>query len=642
VDDDGNPDKDKPPEEVECAKCTVYSTADDPAVRDWVKVRVCAMDLDVDSDNNNDLALPDRSRWEEEVEDVVGDDHRPGKVLLVNDVDYDEDGIVDWADGFDLDPLIPDDDVSTNSQFVPVILEVSNIDFANAKIRIHYDASDPSLIDINAVDPSTMLPHLPSGKLRLWRKNGNEPRSKLPLSQGGDFIAPGVYSPPQLGLSPSQPMTVLFVEAVRASDQVADLAILVEIDPTGTKGFILRDQVRLTAVRIEIIGRDLTDGYERLDYGFAISQPDGSDEWQEEVYRVRVYDPRNSIQPKLLISGHTLPLSRVGTYFETPPFLVIPPSESTPVPQNSGDKLFLTLDEGLWVMEYIVDSYSITILGQQLSLFQRIRRNTRGIVMYFLFPRDIQMRDAIQIVVNNLISSNFRPEYYGHFGMEVHNRIKQILSQKDPNWLFDVYVGPDGKILSIGGPPSSSIPSGSVQIDALYLKFGYKLKVGEKFDPDKILDLYEIKTSIEGDVRKDQLTKLITIMKGRDIKIVRSPKIWDWKSGKWIQNPKYHLTGIILKGTSAIMTIQAVWIFVSPSRQNELLGEMEQKIKEILWYEDIKDWYNKRLSELELVSLIRQYFEPISPSNLSNIMWWKIAVKILSDPWVRESLGRGR
>jgi hypothetical protein len=457
----------------------------------------------VDSDNNNDLALPDRSRWEEEVEDVVGDDHRPGKVLLVNDVDYDEDGIVDWADGFDLDPLIYDDDTSANSRFVPIILEVSGIDFANAKVRIQYNASDPSLIDVNAIDNSTMLPYLPPGKLRLWRKDGNQMRNKLPLSQGGDFVAPGVYSPAQLGLSPSQPMTVLFVEAVRASDQVADLPILVEIDPTGTKGFVLRDQVRLTAVRIEIVGRDFTDGYEGLDYGFAISQPDGSDEWQEEVYRVRIYDPRNSIQPKLLIAGHTLPLSRVGTYFETPPFLVIPPSESTPVPQNSGDKLFLTLDEGLWVMEYIVDSYSITILGQQTSLFQRIRRNIRGIVIYFLFPRDIQMRDAIQIVVNNLISSKFRLEYYGHFGMEVHNRIKQILSQKDPNWLFDVYVGPDGKILSIGGPPSSRIPSGSVQIDALYLKFGYQLKVGEKFDPDKILDLYEIKTSIEGDVRKD-------------------------------------------------------------------------------------------------------------------------------------------
>jgi hypothetical protein len=486
VDDDGNPDKDNPPEEVKCAKCTAYSTADDPAVRDWVKVRVCAMDLDVDSDNNNDLALLDRSRWEEEVEDVVGDDHCPGKVLLVNDVDYDEDDIVDWADGFDLDPLIPDDDVSTNSQFVPVILEVSNIDFANAKIRIHYDASDPSLIDINAVDPSTMLPHLPSGKLRLWRKNGNEPRSKLPLSQGGDFIAPGVYSPAQLGLSPSQPMTVLFVEAVRASDQVADLAILVEIDPTGMKGFILRDQVRLTAVRIEIIGRDLTDGYERLDYGFAISQPDGSDEWQEEVYRVRVYDPRNSIQPKLLISGHTLPLSRVGTYFETPPFLVIPPSESTPVPQNSGDKLLLTLDEGLGTMEYVFGDSDITVLASNVpeflnKLWRRIRK------MFFSRQhRDVQMQKAIKAVVNELRSKEWRPTDLGHFGREVHEKVKNFLKEYgDSNWLFDVYVGPDGKILSIGGRPSGLIPKGSTQIDALYLKPRCRLQVGELFEPNK-------------------------------------------------------------------------------------------------------------------------------------------------------------
>jgi hypothetical protein len=38
VDDDGDPDKDNSPEKVKCAKCTAYSTADDPAVRDWVKV----------------------------------------------------------------------------------------------------------------------------------------------------------------------------------------------------------------------------------------------------------------------------------------------------------------------------------------------------------------------------------------------------------------------------------------------------------------------------------------------------------------------------------------------------------------------------------------------------------------------------
>ncbi|MFA0742903.1 MAG: hypothetical protein DFNUSKGM_003036 [Candidatus Fervidibacter sacchari] len=524
IDDDVNPDFDASPQKLECEKCTVYSNGDDPAVRDWVKVRVCAMDLDVDSDNNNDSALPDRNEREEEAEDVVGDDRRPGKVLLVNDVDYDEDGIVDWADGFDLDPLIPDDDASPNSQFVPIILEVSGIDFANAKVRVQYNASDPSLIDVNTIDNSTMLPYLPPGKLRLWCKNGNEPRSKLPLSHGGDFVAPGVYSPAQLGLSPTQPVTVLFVEAVRESNQVADLPILVEIDPTGTKGFVLWDQVRLTAVRIEIIGRDFAsgaDGYERLDYGFVISQPDVSDEWQEEVYRVRVYDPRNSIQPRLLIAGQTLPLNRLGNYFETPPFVVIPTSASTPVSQSFDDKLLFTLDEGMGIMEYIVDE-GIAILGQQPSWSQSLTRKIFGAI-YSLYPRDIQMRKAIETVVKDLMSSGWRPNDNdpGHFGKEVHNRVKQIL--QGPNWVHDVYVKPDGTILSIGGPPNTVIPEDSVQIDTLYLKDGYQLQVGKRFEPSMIEDLYEIKTSVQGNISRNQRDKLVAIMNGQDIKIVRSP-----------------------------------------------------------------------------------------------------------------------
>jgi hypothetical protein len=40
VDDDGDPDYDAPAEEVRRAKCTVYSNADNPAMKDWVKVNV--------------------------------------------------------------------------------------------------------------------------------------------------------------------------------------------------------------------------------------------------------------------------------------------------------------------------------------------------------------------------------------------------------------------------------------------------------------------------------------------------------------------------------------------------------------------------------------------------------------------------
>jgi hypothetical protein len=74
--------------------------------------------------------------------------------------------------------------------------------------------------------------------------------------------------------------------------------------------------------------------------------------------------------------------------------------------------------------------------------------------------------------------------------------------------------------------------------------------------------LYEIKTSIEIEKiseYKDQFTRLSAIMGGRDIKIVRSPCVWDWSLGQWRDNPFYKRSGIILKGVSAAISIQGIW-----------------------------------------------------------------------------------
>jgi hypothetical protein len=623
VDDDGNPDKDNPPEEVKCAKCTTYSTADDPAVRDWVKVRVCAMDLDVDSDNNNDLALPDRSRWEEEVEDVVGDDHRPGKVLLVNDVDYDEDGIVDWADGFDLDPLIPDDDVSTNSQFVPVILEVSNIDFANAKIRIHYDASDPSLIDINAVDNSTMLPYLPPGKLRLWRRDGNQMRNKLPLSQGGDFVAPGVYSPAQLGLSQTQTVTVFFVEAVRASDQVADLTISVEIDPTGDKGFTLRDQVRLTAIRIEIISADFLDGKEKADYGFILSDEE-DDAWTQEIYQVIIYDPRTRISPRLFIADRELSLRKQDNFFETPKFITL--IEGTNLSDMHSNHSFVVLKEGQWFMEYTWLDGGIVLFHQQPEILKRIQRKIRVWRLQRLKP-DQQMAHAVKYVVGYLINSGWTPQNASQFGTVVHQKVVEYL-EGVPGWVFDVWVSPDGTILSIGGYPPGPIPDGATQIDALYLR--QPIKVGEKFDSNKVERLYEIKSGAREYVDRDQITRLKAVMRGREVMIVRSQINWDEKNRCWVLNRKFMRSSIIMKGIVAAVGLQEVWSFINTDQQDELLDEMDQSINLIRFHAQQGNWEQVALEKAQFIYLLREFFEPISPSNLTNLMWRRLAEEVLS------------
>jgi len=623
VDDDSDPDYDAPAKEVKCAKCTGYSNPDDPAVKDWVKVKIATYDLDIDSDNNNDLNLPDRSEIEKNMEDVVGDDFCPGKVILVNDIDCDEDGVADWADGFDLDPLIPDDNVSTNSQFVPVILEVSSIDFANAKIRIHYDAFDPSLIDINAVDPSTMLPHLPSGKLRLWRKNGNEPQSKLPLSQGGDFIAPCVYSPAQLGLSQTQTVTVFFVEAVRASDQVADLTISVEIDPTGDKGFTLRDQVRLTAIRIEIISADFIDGKEKADYGFILSDEE-DDAWTQEIYQVIIYDPRTSISPRLFIAGQELPLRKQDNFFETPKFITL--IEGTNLSDMHSKYHFVVLKEGQWFMEYTWLDGGIVLFHQQPEILKRIQRKIQVWRLQRLKP-DQQMAHAVKYLVGYIINNGWTPQDTSQFGTVVHQKVAEYL-EGVPGWVFNVWVGPDGTIFSIGGYPQGRIPSGTTQIDALYLR--QPIKVGEKFDPNKVERLYEIKSGARGYVNRNQITRLKAVMGGREIMIVRSHINWDEKNRCWVLNRKFMRSSIIMKGIVAAMGLQEVWSFINTDRQDEFLDEMDQSINLIRFHAQQGNWEQVASEKAQFIYLLREFFEPISPSNLTNLMWRRLAEEVLS------------
>jgi hypothetical protein len=50
------------------------------------------IDVDIDSDNTGEFAMPDHSYEEDQVEAISGDDLHPGKVILVNDNDSDRNG----------------------------------------------------------------------------------------------------------------------------------------------------------------------------------------------------------------------------------------------------------------------------------------------------------------------------------------------------------------------------------------------------------------------------------------------------------------------------------------------------------------------------------------------------------------------
>jgi hypothetical protein len=95
---------------------------------------------------------PERSAEEELIENIEGVEATPGKILWINDGDFDSDGIPDHADGYNLNGVSPPndpDDTSQYRQFVPIVLEPPcQVGLLGAEILLIYDESHP-MEDIN-------------------------------------------------------------------------------------------------------------------------------------------------------------------------------------------------------------------------------------------------------------------------------------------------------------------------------------------------------------------------------------------------------------------------------------------------------------------------------------------------------------
>lgn len=217
-------------------------------------VTVVAVDLDIDSDNNDGFDPPARSIDEDNMED---DATKPGRILLVNSNDDDADGIPDLADGFDYDgnPSNADNHTS-NEVFVPLILELSGaINLSQAVLNFTYSASDPA--EVLAVVQEAEIVYQPApGNLRLWRKPGNQPRNKMSVEVGGDYIPAGMVSASNLPFEGS--VGTLYVEAIAVSPSVGHPRILVEVDPDGDGpvGFV-SDAVRVGALELKLMQGDV-------------------------------------------------------------------------------------------------------------------------------------------------------------------------------------------------------------------------------------------------------------------------------------------------------------------------------------------------------------------------------------------------
>ncbi len=234
--------------------------------QDVVRLTVGAVDLDIDSDNNNLLVDPLRSEDEDRIEDSQRAG-RPGKYVLANinndDVE-DEDEIPDFADGFDRDPVDPKDDIIATptsgppEHWVPLVLQLSpGVDLTKAQLRVTYEASDPAGVTRVGTMPDFEYRAAP-GQLRIWLEDGLTPRraASVAANPAGHFVpANAVLTPAQLRLTPASRTVKLYLEGTDRSAALATNRIFVEVDPDGPGplGFMAKDAVRTTVVRVRLV-----------------------------------------------------------------------------------------------------------------------------------------------------------------------------------------------------------------------------------------------------------------------------------------------------------------------------------------------------------------------------------------------------
>ena len=239
-----------------------------PGYSDVVRLTCVRIDLDIDSDNTNGLDYPMRTDWEDQIEDSI-QPKLPGKFIQVNDADDDGDGIPDFADGFDLDGIAGNDDDETPGKgFVPLVLEIPNPlwDLPNVAeigtVTFTYAASDPAAV---SHDPESGAYTPAPGKLRLWLKNGAQPRNKASAAaeNPGDFIPAGTpVKLSALGLSAQSKLIYLYAEGIGHTTGPVPDRIVVGFDPDGPQGplpIICRDAVRVRLIRLEFVIPDSYD-----------------------------------------------------------------------------------------------------------------------------------------------------------------------------------------------------------------------------------------------------------------------------------------------------------------------------------------------------------------------------------------------
>ena len=219
-------------------------------------------DLNIDSNNNEGFVYEKGSKGEDGIEEQTG---LPGKVIPLNI--NDSDGVIDWADGFDINSSDTYDDSLVGVDFVPFLLAFpgSNLNAEDVEIVFHYDASDPAAVTyqtrsytVSGVsDYDYQLPA--EGTLRIWTKNADEIRKKESLAgtPKGDFIPKDTKIKWTDLVETGEPQVKLYLEGVQGEGLKS---ITVDIYYKGSLMIADADKINVTLMKAAMIPDYNRDG----------------------------------------------------------------------------------------------------------------------------------------------------------------------------------------------------------------------------------------------------------------------------------------------------------------------------------------------------------------------------------------------
>jgi hypothetical protein len=534
-----------------------------------------AVDLDVDSDNSG---FVEGTAQEDAIEDIAGVDATPGKVLLVNDQDFDNDGIQDYFDGFDAFRSLDEDELLGGTNFAVLTLSIVGLP-TDVPLTLDYSASDPAIF-VDGLDGLATAP----GHLRLWTADAETPRSSAGLQAGGHFVPPGTYLPRQLGAVNGELVT-FYVEAIRPSAQTGDLTVTVTVPSLH-----LSDRVRFTATQLTFFGKAIDEPLREAHFLVPSTLPSpaatgqvGTMDGQYREYLITIHDPRQTTT-SVKIAGTRLPLTRNGLLLESPFFVLIAPG----APAHPS----LT---------------SIEAAGSSVTWSFNPDGPKRLNLAITLTEWDTELATVIRNVIKKMDGS-WMPDNdadKGAFGKAVHEKVGAQLKNK-AGWGVDIFVdNGTNRIRSIGGPPVGGV-NDTTQIDLIRFKSGYTPEIGQVLEHTQIEDLYDIKTTASGVPNPEQATRLRSVLNGwgdgdRAIKVGLVERRWVATKG-WIDNPRgknaiglMRMLGLAAGIADTASAAHAVWSFRDDDPEFEDLLVDARKVRAGQYSQGIPDYEQRAL-----------------------------------------------